>query len=301
MKIYFNRRPVLGPWGGGTKVLSAIVEECKLRGHEVLFEEQIHFEQNIDALFCVDPRPTQTIDFHQLLSYKKNHPKTKLLQRVGDLGTHGKPELLELVKASSQFADALIFPSKWARDYLSSSKDYYVILNAPLSKFLVKKTNKTFSEKLKIVSHHWSNNSLKGFEIYKQLDDYCSTSNADFCFIGRKPEDLILSNYIPPQDVEGLINLLPSHDVYVTASKQEAGANHVLEAMALGLPVLYHKDGGSINEYCENFGLQYENFEDLIYILENKKDFLQSLAHEMSYSRSSTDMAKEYVNLFESL
>ena len=72
MKIYFNRRPVLGPWGGGTKVLSAIVEECKLRGHEVLFEEQIHFEQNIDALFCVDPRPTQTIDFHQLLSYKKN-------------------------------------------------------------------------------------------------------------------------------------------------------------------------------------------------------------------------------------
>ena len=71
--------------------------------------------------------------------------------------------------------------------------------------------------------------------------------------------------------------------------------------MALGLPVLYHKDGGSINEYCKDFGIQYENFEELIYILENKKELLQNIANNMSYTRSSIDMAKEYVDLFETL
>jgi len=301
MKILFNRRPVVGPWGGGTKVLSAIIEECAARGHKTFFEEEINFQNDIDILFCMDPRPSSIINFNQILDYRRSHLKTKLVQRVGDLGTHGKPELFELVQASSQFSDVLIFPSAWAKDYLGSKKQSCIISNAPLTKFLIPKINKNFSKRTKIVSHHWSNNSLKGFDVYKKLDDYCSINNADFCFVGRKPEDVNLTNYVPPQDVNGLIKILPKHDVYITASKQEAGANHVLEAMALGLPILYHKDGGSINEYCKDFGMQYENFEELIYILENKKELLQNIANNMSYTRSSIDMAKEYVNLFEAL
>ena len=301
MKILFNRRPIAGPWGGGTKVLSAIIDECLIRGHSVFFEEEIMTQKHIDILFCIDPRQNLTTDFNQLLNYKKNYSKSKLIQRIGDLGTHGKPELLELVKESSRFSDILVFPSEWSRDYLGSNKQSCIISNAPLAKFLSPKVNKLFSEKIKIVSHHWSNNFLKGFDVYKKLDDYCCINNASFCFIGRKPENVILTNYVLPQDIDGLISLLPKHDIYITASKHEAGANHVLEAMALGLPVLYHKDGGSINEYCKDFGIQYENFEELIYILENKKELLQNIANNMSYTRSSIDMAKEYVDLFETL
>ena len=301
MNVYFNRRPIAGPWGGGTKVLSAIVDECLISGHDIFFEEDIVSQKHIDVLFCKDPRQNFTTGLIQFLNSKKNHSKSKLIQRIGDLGTHGKPELLELVKESSQFSDILVFPSKWARDYLGSNKQSCIISNAPLTKFLSPKVNKLFSEKIKIVSHHWSSNFLKGFDVYKKLDDYCSINNASFCFIGRKPENIALTNYVLPQDIDGLINTLPKHDIYITASKQEAGANHVLEAMALGLPVLYHKDGGSINEYCKDFGIQYENFEELIYILENKKELLQNIANNMSYTRSSIDMAKEYVDLFETL
>jgi len=302
MKILFNRRPIAGPWGGGSKVLSAIKDECLNRNYNVFFEEEIQLDINFDIIFCMDPRPTQTTDFNKLLLKKNKNSRSKIVQRIGDLGTHGKPELFELVKITSQLSDILIFPSLWAKNYLNSQhKKCFVIQNAPLKDFIIQKHNRTISNPLKIVSHHWSNNQLKGFDIYKKLDDYCKVRNTKFTFIGRKPDNLQLSNYINPLSVEDLILEIPKHDVYITASKNESGANHVLEAMALGLPILYHKDGGSINEYCQNYGIAYDNFEDLIFIIENRKEDLQNLSNNMLYQRSSRDMACEYVNLFESL
>lgn len=301
MKIYFNRRPTPGPWGGGSKVLFAIIDECLLRNHEVYFEEDIHKPIDFDILFCIDPRPSQCVNYEQLLNRRLKSPTTKLVQRIGDLGTHGKPELFAFLKEITKFPDALVFPSQWAKDYLNPPNEKCVIIkNAPLKQFLVSRKNKTFSKKLEVVSHHWSNNSLKGFDTYQKLDEYCKNTNkANFTFIGRKPDDVFLSNYIPPQDVDGLVSFLPKHDVYITASKQEAGANHVLEALALGLPVLYHKDGGSINEYCKDFGIEYSDFGELIDIIENKTEELQAIANRMTYQRSSKDMAREYVDLFE--
>lgn len=300
MKIYFNRRPVQGPWGGGSKILSSIITECLNRQYQVFFEEEINANIEFDIIFCIDPKPSPLVDFRMLLHKKIMQPNVKLIQRVGDLGTHGKPEFFELIKASTQYSDILIFPSNWAKDYLNSQKKCYVIQNAPLKEFIIDKKNNLNKDSLSIVSHHWSDNKFKGFDIYKQLDEYCK-DELKFTFIGRKPTDVELKNYIPPQDIKGLISELPKHDVYITASKYEAGANHVLEAMALGLPVLYHKDGGSINEYCEKFGIQYGNFEELTYILKSKKDLIKSIAQTMKHERTAEDMAKEYVNLFESL
>lgn len=302
MKIYFNRRPAQGPWGGGSKILSAIIQECYSRKHELFFEEELS-KDNFDIMFCVDPRPNQFVNFGALVNKKSLNPKSKLIQRVGDLGTHGKPELLELVKLTSQFSDFLIFPSEWAKNYLSPSKEnFQIIPNAPLVDFIVEKKEKIFTEKLKIVSHHWSDNVSKGFEIYQSLDAFCKVNNDfTFTFVGRKPSNIQLANHVPPLDIPGLIEELPKHDIYVTASKFEAGANHVLEAMALGLPVLYHKDGGSINEYCKDFGMMYKSFEELINLLKNRKNDLLSIQKNISYKRSAKNMAQEYVNLFEAL
>lgn len=300
MKYYFNRRPVAGPWGGGSKVLSSIIEECTSRGHEVFFEEEVNLNIDFDIIFCMDPRPNNFTGFIDLLNKKRFLPKCKLIQRIGDLGTHGKPDLFELVKIASCHSDVLVFPSNWAKNYLNSqNKNCYVIPNAPLQDFIIETNTIKNYDTLKIVSHHWSNNSMKGFEIYKSLDNYCDGTKSKFTFIGRKPEDVYLKNYILPQDILGLKEEIPKHNVYITASKQEAGANHVLEAMALGLPVLYHEDGGSINEYCKDFGLSYNSFESLIDILKNGKDELKKISEKISYKRNSKDMAREYVNLFE--
>lgn len=301
MKVYINRRPVPGPWGGGSKVLNEIVQECLSRGHELYFEEDIKTNTEFQVIFCIDPRPNMGSNFYDLLA--KKNSKNVLIQRVGDLGTHGKPDLLESLTVTSKVVDKMIFPSHWAKYYLmnfTDVKDAIVIPNAPLKKFVdSKKASRYSGGTFKIVTHHWSDNTMKGFDIYERLSKFCEEhKDMEFTYVGRKPSHIYLRNHIGPQDVESLSNLLAKNHVYVTASKKEAGANHVLEAMALGLPVLYHKDGGSINEYCVNRGIEYENFDHLTEILTKQTARIVELA-SASYERTSLDMAREYVDFFE--
>ena len=294
MKIFFNRQPVAGPWGGGSKVLSAIVKECMDRNHEVTYDLNTAF----DLIFCFDPRPDAKSDFHTLLR-SRDHNGCKIIQRVGDLGTHGKPELLDLVRLTAQMADLVVFPSAGARDHAGiNNKNLAVIPNAPLRDFIVERKSCKFNSPVRLVTHHWSNNTMKGFDVYEALDDFCKRSGKfTFTFIGRKPDKVLLQNHIPPQDIQGLVDLLPKHDIYITASRQEAGANHVLEAMGMGLPVLYHSDGGSINEYCNERGLAYDNSRMLIEILE--KEDLHNMLKMPKYTYSSDIMAKSYVDMIE--
>ena len=296
MRIFFNRLPVAGPWGGGSKILAAIVKECVFRGHEVTQ----NYDKKIDLIFCLDPRPDNISNYQTLIDLR-NRDNCKIIQRIGDLGTHGKPYLFDLLKITSGISDALIFPSYWAKNYANfENKNILVIPNAPLPDF-IKNPKKVTKDTLKIVSHHWSNNELKGFEIYDQLDQFCQESNKfSFTYIGRKPESSKFKNYIEPKDIQGLIEEIPKHDVYITASKFEAGANHVLEAMALGLPVLYHKDGGSIVEYCKDRGIMFNSFEDLVSIL-SCNDKMSNLIKFSPYDRTTDFLAKEYVDFFEKL
>jgi hypothetical protein len=298
VRIFVNRQPVKGPWGGGSKVLRAIIDEANKRGHIVSHD----IRQVCDLIFCVDPRPDKDVNFGSLLEMKKRD-KCLLIQRVGDLGFHGKPELFNLVVETIQYADHVIFPSHWAKmQSRVDSSNSCVIQNAPIKQFIkpIKERNKF--DDFRIVSHHWSDNFMKGFDTYKILDDFCQKNdNYTFTFIGRKPDYIDLKNHIPPQDIDGLLKHLPENNIYVTASKKEAGANHVLEAIGLGLPVFYHADGGSINEYCEKYGCQYKDDDDLLTILSDTvaiKKLIEKMPH---YTRNSEDMAADYLDLFEVL
>ena len=298
MKIFFNRKPVPGPWGGGSKILSSLLEECKKRNHEVTFD----LKEKSDLIFCMDPRPNQEHDFSMLYD-KKNKEGIKIVQRVGDLGTHGKPDLFELVKQSTNYSDCVVFPSKWARDFLNAKNFNQVIVqNAPLKQFIKPNNNLLNRESIKFVTHHWSDNLMKGFDTYDFLNRFCeSHQEYSFTFIGRKPNNCFIKNHIHPQDIDELIQTIPKNDIYITSSKKEAGANHVLEALALGLPVIYHEDGGSIVEYCENYGISYRDEQELIKIIQDKNLLENIVKDKKSYVRSSEDMANEYVNIFEAL
>tara|TARA_R100001082_G_C4353964_1_gene155896 strand:+ start:384 stop:1304 length:921 start_codon:yes stop_codon:yes gene_type:complete len=265
MKIYINRIPVHGPWGGGNKTVTQLVDKLIRSGHTVVFDLK---DSNIDVLFCFDPRPNKFGEgYKDILNYKLKFG-AKIIQRVGDAGTHGKPELTSLVKQTTKISDHIIFPSQWVKEHIGFLKENYnIIPNRPLPSFHSYKQNKGLKKKVNIVTHHWSDNPRKGFSTYKQFDEHCSNNDKfSFTYIGRIPKGLRFksSSYIEPQDKEFLIKALPQYDIYLTASEEEAGANHVLEAMAAGLPVLYRDNGGSINEYCKNYGMPYHNIEELI-------------------------------------
>ena len=310
MKIYFNRKPISGPWGGGNKTVTSLAERMKSQGHEVCFE----LIDNIDIIFCFDPRPNNAGEWYQtFIEYRNQNPDCKIIQRVGDIGTHGKPELTNLVLQSTQLSDFLVFPSDWARKAIKfNKKNYDIIPNSPLKVFYSnRKLNEITDNNIKIVTHHWSTNELKGFELYKKLRDKISQKttskenfNYEFTYIGRAPKDLNAEGItiIDPLEAEPLSKEISNHHIYLTASLVEAGANHVLEAMAAGLPIVYHSQGGSIPEYCAGYGIEYSEFDGMLtalsHIVTNYKYFRKKVT---KFDRIIDDTVDDYIDIINAI
>jgi len=297
MKVYLNRRPVSGPWGGGNKTVKALSDKLIKEGHEVFYDFN---RTDFDIIFCVDPRPDNAGIWYQNFLNYKNQFGSKIIQRVGDLGTHSKPELFELVSQCLPQSDHIIFPSLWAKNLSKFSKNNYsIIQNRSISLFHKFKKNNIPQCPVKIVTHHWSNNPKKGFDTYSFLDNNLD-NDFEFTYVGRLPLDLRFknSNHILPLSGEELARELSEHDVYLTASKEEAGANHVLEAMACGLPVIYHDQGGSINEYVGNRGISFASNSDLITkINEVLSNFDLYKKRNIEYNDSIDQTIQEYYEL----
>ena len=302
MKIYINRRPKLGPWGGGIKTVNKLVNKLIQEGHSVCYK----LENNVDVIFCIDPRPNEYGEWYQnFIDYRNVNPGTKIIQRVGDLGTHSKPELTKLVAQTLQISDFMIFPSEWSRDWIGFKGDNCeVVHNAPMSIFYEnRQVNLTTSVKPKLVTHHWSMNPKKGFHFYQFLQEHIDrTSEFDFKYIGRLPDEINIKNKTDPIAASALSIELPKNDIYITASIEEAGANHVVEALGCGLPVVYHEAGGSIDDYCKNYGESFETFENM---LESIRLVVASYStyknKALSYNRNNDDVVLKYLEMINNV
>ena len=299
MKVYINRQPKSGPWGGGAKTINKFVETLLNGGHTIVYTLQ---ENDIDIIFCFDPRPNKFGEWYQdFLDYKTRNPRVKIVQRVGDLGTHSKPELTSLIRQTINLSDHVIFPSLWAKEWIQfNENNSSVVDNAPMKVFYEnRKTNADLKTKIRFVTHHWSTNPKKGFDIYKKFDSWCNQTNmCTFDYIGRIPDNLSLTNFKTPISADQLSVELPKYDIYLTASEEEAGANHVLEAMAAGLPIMYRKNGGSIVNYCNYYGEGYSDFDEMIdklnKVIENYSKFKKRV---LQYTKTNDSVAEEYCRI----
>lgn len=291
MLIYFNRKPMGDiPYGGGNRFITRLKSDLEIRGHKVVCSIKDLPSNKVDLIIVFDPRENESFDVFRgtyfgkvsnkhsyLLKYSRLN-QVPILQRVGDLGTHGKPDLTRMVEESIKLSDHIIFTSEWAKNYLNYEKENFSIIpNRSLRMFhAFKKKNYILGERPKIITHHWSNNLKKGFETYKKLDSCVNSLNWNFTYVGRLPNNFQFENsdVREPMTILELCKFLPQHDIYITASEEECGANHVVEAMALGLPIVYSSKGGSIVEYCKDYGVEYDGtFVDLIHAV---KDVISS-------------------------
>jgi len=302
VKIYINRRPKLGPWGGGIKTVNKLVNKLIQEGHSVCYK----LENNVDVIFCIDPRPNEYGEWYQnFIDYRNVNPGTKIIQRVGDLGTHSKPELTKLVAQTLQISDFMIFPSEWSRDWIGFKGDNCeVVHNAPMSIFYEnRQANLTTSVKPKLVTHHWSMNPKKGFHFYQFLQEHIDrTSEFDFKYIGRLPDEINIKNKTDPIAASALSIELPKNDIYITASIEEAGANHVVEALGCGLPVVYHEAGGSIDDYCKNYGESFETFENMLESIRLVAASYSTYKNKaLSYNRNNDDVVLKYLEMINNV
>ena len=286
MKVFFNRVPRNEPYGGGNQFLVTMVNHLVECGHEVTF----HLEEGVDAIFLMDPRPGDIgYSIQHVGHYKQQFPQTKILHRINECDKRkGTNFMDDLLMSSAALADEVVFISQWLSDYFVKkgfNSAHHVVYNGCDLDHFSSDSEKLFNPRRpRLVTHHWSDNWLKGFDLYTQIDKYLQDhDDFEFTYVGRYNSEYspIATNIVDPLHGKALGDELRQHDIYVTASRWEPCGMHHVEGAASGLPIIFHSDTGGIKELCLRHGEEYVQFDEFLVSLkkisENYKEYVDKI------------------------
>jgi len=312
MKISFGSKIIEGPWGGGNLFLINLKEYLEANGHTIVFDLK---DKDIDIILFTDPRKgrgsTSTFGEKEIKKYiSKINKKTRVVQRINECDERKNTKgVNKLYLSSTEIADSVVFVSNWLQDIylqLGLDENKSTVIMSGSNELIFNsygRTEKPVNKKFKLLTHHWSSNYLKGFELYSLIDQLLETNKwrnkIEFTYLGNVDKEFAFKNtkIIAPLSGFELANEIKEHDIYVTGSLNEPSGNHHIEAALCGLPVLYINSGG-IPEYAKNYGVEVtlKNFEErLEYLIEYYGQFEKKMK---SYPYNSTAMCEKYEKLF---
>jgi len=304
LKISINAKRITSAYGGGNQAANALEDYLVKKGHYV-YRKLI---PNLDVILIFSSKSSfnNTYDYDDILDYIYAYPNTVVIQRVNscdeqrgtDLGINSS------MLRNNQLADYTVFISKFVKELfeakgMKSQENSQIILNGGDSKIFYPSKSKNIDKKFKIVTHHWSSNFMKGFDIYERLDQLLDTQPFkdlfEFTYIGNMPLGVILKKTVVIEPLFGsnLAEHLRNHHIYLTAARNEAAGMHHIEGMLCGLPVLY-LNSGALPEYCKPFGIEYSliNFEEKLMEIKNQYYALQKKVLNCNYT--SKQMASQF-------
>ncbi|WP_417826649.1 hypothetical protein [Thalassospira povalilytica] len=314
MKVAIGYHIQDGPWGGGNRFASCLVKALQSEGHSVVFSLN---DDDIDIILLTDPRvrsPNVSFGAGRILRYLfLKNSNAIVLHRINECDERKNTKFMNsLLKRANYCADHTVFVGSWLKDLPTWSGTLHtpssVILNGADSEVFNSSGYKRWNhvEPLRLVTHHWGGNWMKGFDVYSQIDDMLSDGKwrgrMEFTYIGNLPDGFEFKNakVLTPMNGRALSEELSRHHVYVTASICEPGGNHQNEGGACGLPLLY-RNSGCLPEYCKGYGIQFDSdgFEGA---LEEMISNYEVYANQMKFwPHWASKTCREYLELFERL
>ena len=119
MKVFINREPVSGPWGGGNRTITTLIKQLTLKGHEYTF----NINEKFDVIYCHDPRPDNRGIRYEHFLYIRQNANIPIFQRVGDVFYHRAVENTEYLKETIKHSNKVSFITKWAANTLNCEID----------------------------------------------------------------------------------------------------------------------------------------------------------------------------------
>lgn len=269
-----------------------------------------------DLVFVIDPRmdhPKKKFGLQELRAFRKEHPKVPILHRINECDQRkGTDDIDELLRQTSELADHTVFIAEWLRDYFTAkwfdvSRPHTCIYNGadpgvyhPFGARLPEA-----GEPIRIVTHHWSDNPLKGFDIYEKVDALIANGKLPgfvLRVIGRWPKSIQWrsAELFGPLTGPPLAEKLRECHIYLTASRWEPCGMHHVEGAQCGLPLVYHDDGGGIVEAGRKYGIGYREdpSEAIQAVAQRLPEFRQKVLTNMP---SGDRMAMDYADVCRSL
>jgi glycosyltransferase involved in cell wall biosynthesis len=304
--------PLRSSWGGASPFVSQLAGCMWRRGWRVVFD----LNREPDVVLVIDPRrdhPAKRFGLPELERFRSRFPQVPIVHRINECdqrkGTH---DIDELLRRTSLLCDHTVFIAEWLRDYFSAkwfdmSRPHDVIYNGADSRIYhpIGSHLPGPGETVRIVTHHWSDNWMKGFDVYKQIDDMLAAGGLPgiaFRVIGRWPAEIQwkATETFGPMTGRPLAAKLRECHLYLTASRWEPCGMHHVEGAQCGLPLLYHEDGGGIVEAGRRYGVGFR--DDVAGAIQRAVSRLGDLRSRLLQQLPSGDrMALDYADLIQRL
>jgi len=300
--LFINFKPDNTKAYGGGNITTYYIEKYfqnKYHNFKITYELQ----KSIDIYLVIDPfkdNKFKKYSLEEIVNHRNTHNKHgKIIVRVNDCDIT-RPSLPpersreKTIKKNNYDINYYIFNSEFIRNYYSK------IINIENSLVIYNgcDTNIFYpnifikQNKWRIVTHHWSNNINKGYQMYYDLWKlFKITDNYEFVFIGKNVPEIFKEVPItgPYVGLE-LSNAIRNCQIYITDSIYDSCPNHVIEAISCGLPILYRNHEGGARELCELFpkkiGESYSDLEELINkIVKIRKNYAEYKSNVDEYSK----------------
>lgn len=311
MKIAIGTRLQDGPWGGGNQAAATLSQYLRGNGHDVGFSLDT---PDLDVILLTEPRRTSASsafnDTDVWAYLAAVNPAAVVVHRVNECDERKKTRWVNRrLMLANRCADHTVFISSWLRDLFSghgyAGASSSVILNGADRTVFRQGDRAPWSGvgPLKVVTHHWAGNWNKGFDIYHRLDELLGLGDwrgrYEFTYVGRVPPGFAFrhATLLPPLAGDALAEELRRHDVYLTASVNEPAGMHHIEGALCGLPLLYRRSG-ALPEYCEGFGVGFDESTFESGLLEMRDRFAPLKARMPSYANDARRMCRAYESLF---
>ena len=314
MKVSIGMHLQPGPWGGGNQFGHALAAYLRSKHIEVCFDLG---DPDIDIILLIEPRRELRISAysdHDIVKYiLLTGSRAIVVHRINECderkGTSGVNERL---RQATRCADYAVFVSEWLRDLHLSQKfpcrEYTVIRNGPDPAIFSPEGYKVWDgkEPLRLVTHHWSSHPMKGFDLYKHIDDLLGMeafkNRISYTYIGNLPKGFSFKRVhcLPPLNSHELARELRRHHVYVTASRNEPGPHHPIEAACCGLPILYLQSG-ALPEYCNGFGISFTDADFDEKLQEMIATYHRFINSKRNFFHTAQVMCMQYEALFSML
>lgn len=270
VKVAVNMKPKNSPWGGINPFVEQLSAYLTSKGHIVTYG----LDEDITCILMIKSWPTETTCFTpaEILEFKKKHPGVNCIHRVNECDKRKGTDYVDgWLKKANESADFTVFISDWLKEYFiekwfDSSCPNAVIRNAADKNIFYPKESNCYKAGniFRVVTHHWSDNWMKGFNVYKEVDRMISEGSLkgfSLMVIGRWPKEIKWCSAItyPPLRGAKLADLLRQNHAYLTASLWEPCGMHHIEGAQCGLPLVYHEDGGGIVEFGRQYGIGFRD------------------------------------------
>ncbi len=312
MKIAIGYKLVTSSWGGGNQFATSLVNKAKERGFDVTFNLK---DSDIDIILLTDPRSyNRGISFgsFEIIWYLLfKNKKALVVHRINECDERKNTNHInKFLRWSNYCADYTVFIADWLRNLniYEIGKDSEVILNGGDIEIFRDYGNLAWDgiSPLKIVTHHWSANYMKGFDIYKDIDNILTRPEWEdkikFTYIGNLPDGFTFkkSKHISPINGQRLGIELSKHHLYISASINEPAGMHHIEGILCGLPIIY-RDSGALPEYCNSYGISFRNGNYLPALEEMMRNYNFYKKKVSKYPNTADQMTNKYLDLFSAL